>query len=51
MCYDRVITPVWQVSTGDGDRPGVSVRGTVTKPVWFRVRGLSRVLKPNDVTE
>jgi len=28
-----------------------AVKVTVTKPVWFRVRGLGQVLKPNNLTE
>jgi len=34
-----MITPAWQVSTGDGDRSSVWVRVTVRKPVWSTGNG------------
>ena len=29
----------------------IKVKVTVTRPVWFRVRGLRKLLKTNDLTE
>jgi hypothetical protein len=42
---------IFGIFSNHENTPSVWVKVTVTKPVWFRVRGLRQVLKTNNVTE